>query len=441
MTTYDEMYVLSKDDYENLKEGNELKLQDSIGGDVQGSQVNNIELGNGRVVVIQGDEPFSKLPQISDKSDKKSMKNNKPSKKIKSKEQKINNGKIEKKKDKKNKKEKHVANNFVYEDDEVSFPNIPSHFQRQSAFSSFSPASSQSPNNNQFNSSFRRTNNDLALEAARAGRDRMKRLRVQDEVRSEVINKIPSKIHVTPSKLKSNYQNVRKDYQDRLVPQRMDFSSFPSSPTQFTSTKKKSILKSSARKIISPKKKVSIKEDENKRIMKNLVDERLLQLQGINPTPLIKSIKPTSINQNNMRKSRTSPYSTIKPYIKSNREEEEKLMMDQIHNRLSQPQFHWKFGKRKRPNIPTPPIKALKSIEPVRFDLSKNPTNRIKRKVKKVLRSPQSKLNYDDDNMKANLLAGIKRRMEDISQEEQEEESLIPLKTSRHDVSDDYELW
>lgn len=62
MTLYEIMYILPKNEYESLRQASESKtslggtLQDSVGRDLNGEQINNIEVGDGGVIVIQGEE-------------------------------------------------------------------------------------------------------------------------------------------------------------------------------------------------------------------------------------------------------------------------------------------------------------------------------------------------------------------------------------------------
>ena len=115
MASYDEMIVLSKDEYYSLTNNSNPTFKDSISGDLQGSQVNNIE----KVVVIQSDklsENTNDYP-LSPHSSPSSQSKNKNNKKI---NQSKNN-------------KRHV---IQQEDHEVSFPFLDPSISKQSTNSS-----------------------------------------------------------------------------------------------------------------------------------------------------------------------------------------------------------------------------------------------------------------------------------------------------------------
>ena len=75
------MYVIPKDEYDSLRNGDgqkddrnkENNLKDSVGRDLHGQQVNNIEVGDGGVIVIRGEE--GKAGKKSTRANPKQSKN------------------------------------------------------------------------------------------------------------------------------------------------------------------------------------------------------------------------------------------------------------------------------------------------------------------------------------------------------------------------------
>ncbi len=134
MPLYDEMIILSKDEYDDIKTQNNSS---SVDGD--GSQVNNIDVENGKVIVIQGDDSFttnnnqkvkSKKSESSKKNSQTSNKKSVLSKSLASKKTKISK-----------KKPTHA---FEESDDDQDL--FLSNLRKQSAFTKHSPFASRPGN-------------------------------------------------------------------------------------------------------------------------------------------------------------------------------------------------------------------------------------------------------------------------------------------------------